>query len=451
MKISGYVVGVMACLSLGSFARGAVTLIPEQAAQAPRTSLPSVGQGAAAAGGDAATAARAFDGSAYTSWATAITAGETGWLEYRFDEDIRWVLTGYSVSSGTAGDAADPREWDLLGSNDGVDWTKLDTKKRQIFIGRRKTNTYRLWMSEAYNRYRLVFAPTGDGTPLEVSEVGFTVKALAQPPDNVVVENERGCTMLSWPAVDTATGYSIRRAGDLRGPYVLLASGVQGTRYTDRGPFGDSETCYYTVSTDVGAPQGVMSAPAGVATPVAAPTHLKATLGSGVVLLEWTPSPKAVAYVVRRSLVREGPYTVIGSQITAPAYTDEGLSAGTAYHYVVCGVANGKEGVDTAPVSALFPPLTPTGLTAEPGKETVTLKWNAVGLATAYKILRASAADVPPEELATVTDGTTYVDKAVSLNKTCHYTVCAVNDCGTSGASEPVSATPLRPASWWRK
>jgi fibronectin type 3 domain-containing protein len=453
MKIPSYVVGVMACVLSGLPVSGAVTLTPEQVAQAPQTSLPAVGRGTAASSDEAAavTASRAFDGFLYTSWTTTIPAGGTGWLEYRFDEDIRWVLTGYSVSNGAAGEEADPREWELQGSNDGANWTKLDAKKRQVFISRRKTNTYRLERAEAYNRYRVVFAATGGATPLEVGELGFTVKALAQPPDKVVVESERGCTVVSWPAVETATGYSIRRAGELKGPYVLLASGVRETSYTDRGPFGDSETCYYTVSTDVAAPQGVMSVPIGVATPVAAPANLKATPGGGLVVLEWTPSPKAVAYVVRRSLVGEGPYTVIGSQITAPAYTDEGLSAGTAYHYVVCGVANGKEGVDSAPVSVRFPPLTPTGLAAEPGKEMVTLTWNAVALATSYKIMRASAADAPAQELAVVTEGTTYVDRAVNANKTGHYTVRAVNDCGTSGVSDPVSAAPLRPAVWWRR
>jgi fibronectin type 3 domain-containing protein len=453
MKIPSYVIGVMACALSSWPARGAVTLTREQAAQAPRTSLPAVGRGTATSSDEAveSTAGRAFDGSATTSWRTTIPAGGTGWLEYHFEEDIRWVPAGYSVSNGAMGEQSDPREWELQGSNDGVNWTQLDTKKRQVFISRRRANTYRLEIAEAYNRYRVVFAGTAGAAPLEVSEIGLTVKALAQPPDNVVVENERGSALVSWPAVETATGYSIRRAGEMKGPYVLLASGVQETSYVDRGPFGDSETCYYTVSTDVAGPQGVMSAPIGVATPVAAPSNLKATLGSGLVVLEWTPSPKAVAYVVRRALVREGPYTVIGSQITAPAYTDEGLSAGTAYHYVVCGVANGKEGVDSAPVSALFPPLRPTGLTAEPGKEMVTLTWNAVGLATSYKILRASAADAPAQELAVVTDGTTYVDKAVNANKTNHYTVCAVNDCGTSGASDPVSAAPLRPAVWWRR
>jgi hypothetical protein len=235
------------------------------------------------------------------------------------------------------------------------------------------------------------------------------------------------------------------------GEYALVASGVQGTHFEDKGPFVDSETSYYTVSAELASAQGAQSVPVSIPTPLAPPAGLKGKLGTGVVVLEWTPSPKAVAYVVRRSLKKEGPYTVIGSQITAPAYTDQGLSEGVGYHYVVCGVANGKEGVDSAPFSALFPPGAPTGLAAEAGKETVALKWNAVALAKGYKILRAISAEGPKEEVGAVSGEMTTFTDAAKFGKTYFYTVVAVNDCGTSAESAAVAASPLRPATWWRK
>lgn len=454
MKISKRVLGLAVCLCAvgGPVARGGVLLDAAQAAQAPRTSLP-VGRGVASASDEkaGAQAGRAFDGSAYTNWQMLIPGGTSGWLEYRFDEDVRWLLTDYAVTSGSTNENRDPREWELQGSLDGSNWVKLETRKNQIFIGRRRANSFRLRMTEAYNRYRLIFASNGAETPVEIAEVNFTVKALAQPPDEVAAEMERGSAVVSWKPAESATGYTVRRASDPRGPYVILASGVQTPRYTDRGPFDDCEISYYTVSTDVNSVQGVMSEPASIATPAAAPTHLQAKTDVGRVVLEWTPSPKAAAYVVRRSLVKEGPYTVIGSLITAPAFTDEGLTAGTAYYYVVCGVANGKEGVDTAPASALFPPAVPTGLTAEPGKEVIALKWNTVALTKTYKIMRATSADGPWEALATVADDTAFTDKTVNVNKTYYYAVSAVNECGASAESAVVSASPLRPAAWWRR
>ena len=453
MKLSRCVFGVITCFAAGFVpaARAGITIDAAQAALTPRACVPvKWGVAGDGTGESAGQAARAFDGLLNTSWQTTVPGGETGRLEFHFADDVRWLLTGYSIASGTAGEDRDPREWELQGSNDGLDWVKLDARNRQIFIGRRKANSYKVRLSEAYSRYRFVFAPSAAESRLEVSEVGFTVKALTLPPEEVSAETERGCAILQWSAVESAAGYTVRRASDSQGPYVILASGVQGTRYTDRGPFGEGELSYYTVSTDAPAVQGLASAAASALTPVAAPTNLKAKTGTGLVVLEWTPSPKAAAYVVRRSLAREGPYTVVGSLITAPAYKDEGLSAGTAYHYVVCGVANGKEGIDTAPVSALFPPSAPTGLTAEPGRQMITLKWNAVALAKAYKVMRAALEDGLVEELATVTDGTAFVDKSVNSKKTYRYTVAAVNDCGSGVASDPVSASSIRSAAWWR-
>lgn len=453
MKLSRCVFGVLTCLTAGFVpaVRAGITVDSTQAALTPGASLPvkwGVARDSREESGEQA--ARAFDGMLNTSWQATVPGGESGRLEFHFTDDVRWLITGYSIASGTMGEARDPREWELQGSNDGTEWVKLDAKTRQIFIGRRRANSYKVRPTEAYNRYRLTFAASTEGTRLEVAEVGFVVKALALPPEQVSAEMERGCTMLQWSAVEPAAGYTVRRAGNPKGPYTILASGVRDTRYTDRGPFDDGELSYYTVSTDAPTVQGLASAPTSVLTPVAAPTNVKLKTGANAVMLEWTPSPKAAAYVVRRSLSREGPYAVVGSSITAPAYRDEGLSAGTAYHYVVCGVANGKEGVETTPVSALFPPSVPTGLAAEPGKQMVTLKWNAVSLATAYKIMRAVAEEGSVEELATVMDGTTFVDKTVSAKKIYRYTVAAVNDCGTGAASEPVSASSIRSLVWWK-
>lgn len=454
MKIQACVFSVLTLLWFGpaESAQAAIKLADEQAILLGGASLPpGRGVASAAQGSSPDSAARAFDELSYTSWIGNVSEGESCWLEYRFDDDISWLVTEYTVCNGSMGAVRDPREWELQGSRDGVTWVTLDSKKQQVFAGRRWPKTYRLRPNEAYNRYRLSF-PSGDANgQIELAEVGFTVKAPVLPPTEISAEAERGCTLLNWLPVESATGYTVRRSVDRGGSYVLVASGVKGTRYTDKGPFEDTDTSYYTVSSEMAAVQGAVSAPVSVSTPVAAPADLRAKLGNGLVVLEWTPSPKAAAYVVRRSLRRDGPYTAIGSLITAPAYTDEGLSAGTAYYYVVCGVAHGKEGVDTAPVSALFPPGAPTGLVAEPGKELVNLKWNAVALATGYKIMRATSADAAREEVAVVADNTAFTDKAVNFNKTYYYTVSAINDCGLSMESAVVSTSPIRPASWWRR
>lgn len=436
-------------------ARAGVTLEAAQAAIAPRTSLP-VGKGTAFAGNEeaSASAARAFDGSPATSWTAEVPSGKTEWLEYRFDDGVRWQIAEYSVTNGRGTGANDPQNWTLLGSNDGAEWRALDTRRDEIFTGKGKTRTCRPAASSgAYNRYRIEFGfkDAGDRR-VEVAEIGLTVKALLPPPEQVTAEPERGQVLLAWTPVDSATGYTVRRSLGLRGPYAVRATGVRGASFADTGPFENGEVSYYTVSSDAeGGPQGVMSSPAGSPTPAAAPADVKIITGDGQVTLEWSPSPRAVAYTVRRALAKDGPYTVIGSQLTAPGFTDKGLGAGTAYHYTVCGVANGKEGVDSEPVTARFPPVRPTGLVTEAGKEMVTLKWNAVPLAKAYRVTRSDSSGGDPREVAVVAGDTVWTDKETAANTTYRYAVAAENDCGIGAASEPAEGKALRPAAWWRR
>ena len=431
--------------------QAAIKVHDDQAIALGGASLPP-GRGVASASGQPTelSPARAFDGFTYTSWIGDAVDAEPFSLEYRFSDGVCWVVTDYTLVNGAVDANRDPKTWELQGSIDGTTWVALDSRKQEVFGGRRSTRYFRVRSRQAYNRYRLVFPADAASPRVEIGEVGLVVKAHVLPPTEVSVHGERGAIAVNWQPVESATGYTVRRATERLGEYALVASGVQGTHYEDKGPFVEGELCYYTVSAELASAQGVQSVPVSTPTPVIAPAGVTAKLGAGLVVLEWTPSPRAVAYVVRRSLNKEGPYAVIGSQITAPAYTDKGLSEGTGYYYVVCGVANGKEGVDSAPVSALFPPAAPSALTAEAGKETVVLKWNAVALAKSYKVLRASPVDGPKEEVGVTTGETTFTD-AAKFGKTYHYTVVAVNDCGASVESASVASTPLRPSTWWRK
>lgn len=442
---------MMLGLGTAEVVQGAVKLDAEHAVVLGGASLPP-GRGVVSASESsvADTPRRAFDGVNHTQWQARVAEGETAWIEYRFDDEMCWLLTEYVLTNGYAGGSRDPMEWELQGSVDGESWTTIDSKKRQYFAGRQSPKSIRVRPREAFNRFRFTFAGTSGGL-IELVEVGLVVKAEILPPSGVVAEAERGGMLVRWQPVDKATGYSIRRAEKREGPYTPVASGVQDTRFMDSGPFGGSELTYYTVSAELSGRRGPPSAPASAATPAGTPADLRVKSGNGVAVLEWTPAPRAVAYVVKRSLVREGPYAPIASLVTSPAYTDEGLSAGTAYHYVVCGVANGKEGAETTPVSALFPPNAPSGLTAESVKDSVVLKWNAVALAKSYKVLRATSADEPKQEVAVVTEGTTYTDADLDFRKVYHYTVTAVNDCGASAEPTAVSASPIRPPSWWRR
>ena len=64
------------------------------------------------------------------------------------------------------------------------------------------------------------------------------------------------------------------------------------------------------------------------------PTGLGATAGNTQVALAWTAASGVTTYNVKRATVNGGPYTTIAN-VSGASYTDNGLTNGTTYYYVV--------------------------------------------------------------------------------------------------------------------
>lgn len=98
----------------------------------------------------------------------------------------------------------------------------------------------------------------------------------------------------------------------------------------------------------------------------AAPTGLSATAASSSQInLTWSASSGATSYNVKRSSVSGGPYTTVASGITSTNHGDAGLSASTAYYYVVSAANANGESADSTQASATSqtsPPQPPVGL-----------------------------------------------------------------------------------------
>lgn len=90
----------------------------------------------------------------------------------------------------------------------------------------------------------------------------------------------------------------------------------------------------------------------------AAPTKLSAVANNGQVTLSWISSANAASYNILRSTISGSGYTTIASNVTAGTYTDNGLTNGVTYYYVVSAVnANGatpSSEVNATPALILF-------------------------------------------------------------------------------------------------
>ena len=88
--------------------------------------------------------------------------------------------------------------------------------------------------------------------------------------------------------------------------------------------------------------------------------------------------------------------------------------------------------------------MPPTGFTATPGNQQVTLSWTAVSGATGYKVKRWNGS-VYADFQSNTTSGTTVSDTSVTNGTTYSYVVNAITATAVSPDSGQVSATPVAP------
>ncbi len=133
-------------------------------------------------------------------------------------------------------------------------------------------------------------------------------------------------------------------------------NGVPTFRYHRFWSQVDMATAYAEFARLIGNEQPTPTAPS-------APSGVTATAGDGQIALAWNAVSNADSYTVKRAAAANGPYTVIASGLTAPAYTDTGLTNGTTYYYTVTAVNAIGESPASATVSAVpsavvVPPVT---------------------------------------------------------------------------------------------
>ena len=178
------------------------------------------------------------------------------------------------------------------------------------------------------------------------------------------------------------------------------------------------------------------------------PAGLTATAGDSTVGLAWTASSGATGYNVKRATTAGGPYTTLASPASA-AYTDNSVTNGTAYYYVVSSLNPAGESGNSAEAAATpkgptVPPPVPTNLMATPGDTTVALAWTASTGATSYHVKRSTTSGGPYTQIGAPT-GAFFNDTGLTDGTTYYYVVSAVNAFGESANSGQVSAIPAVP------
>lgn len=275
-------------------------------------------------------------------------------------------------------------------------------------------------------------------------------------PTGVTASGGTKQTTLSWPAVSGATSYNL---------YWSTTSGVtiaNGTKISDvsspavQTGLSDNTTYFYIVTAQNSAGESAASVQVSATTlgttpattPPAAPTGVSAAGGDSQITLSWPAVTGASSYNLYWSTT-SGVTTSSGTRIAGVSspYVHTGLSAGTAYFYVLTAVNSAGESSASLEASATTNaptaiPAAPTGVSASGGAKQVTLSWPAVSGATSYNVYWSTTADVTPATGTKVAGATSpFVQTGLADATAYFYVVTAVNSLGESAASAQVTAT----------
>jgi autotransporter-associated beta strand protein len=277
-------------------------------------------------------------------------------------------------------------------------------------------------------------ATTANVTPVPTAPTAAPTAVTAAPGAEEVT--------LTWAPVTGAVGYVIEVATSPGGPFSVIAS-VPSLTYTDSG-LDDNTAYYYEVEAVNSAGSGAISSVASATTALPPPGTLTAAPGNTQITLSWTPVAGATSYSVQRGSVTGGPYTVIGVS-DGSSYTDDGLTNGTPYYYVVATTNANGTGVTSVEATATpitTVPVAPANLTATPGNEQVILNWTASVGATSYIVREATNSGGPYTTLDAAVTGATYTNTGLANGTTYYYVVAPTDSGGTGANSNEASATP---------
>lgn len=93
------------------------------------------------------------------------------WLQYNLTEPVS--INSYSIQrrNDTTGDA--PKAWTLQASNDGINWTIIDTRSNEINWSQAEARIYDVTNKSSWLHYRVVFTESNNVSYLSVGELSF--------------------------------------------------------------------------------------------------------------------------------------------------------------------------------------------------------------------------------------------------------------------------------------
>jgi fibronectin type 3 domain-containing protein len=325
----------------------------------------------AGSGGTTEGSDKAVDGNVSTKWYSGGNTSSSGWLQVDLGAGNAQIVARYDFTSANDVPGRDPKDWQVLGSNDAVNWTTLDTRTGETFATRFLTRQYAISNSAAYRYYKLIILSNFSGSAVEgiqLSEWALISQGAAQPspsdmtppaaPTGFTATAGDHAVTLDWAdnTEPDVARYTVYRSTTGGGPYSAIVTGVTFSSYSDTTVINGTTYHYVVTATDTSLNQSANSAQVSgtpqLPPPPDAPTGLAATaVSSSRIDLTWNAVNGASSYTVKRSTASGGPYATLAANLTTTTCSDTSFSPGTAYYYIVVGVNSAGEGTISSEAS----------------------------------------------------------------------------------------------------
>ncbi len=406
--------------------------------------------------------ARAIDGLVYQSFRTPANAVNVKFSWGNWSLAIVNSGNGNSTISGTlaqimygtSGNDANYTNGALLSNTGGQTAnTTVNTTagSRTLRLNTNTTYYAKIYAYASMQRKKYTMSVDKLSVNFSPSNLRAEVNTIANVINDSRVMPATGVT-LSWAASTgnaTLKQYNIYRSTTSGSGYTLVGT-TTGTTYNDIPTVGGN--LYYVVTdvdTDnVESPYSI-EASAYYLPPVTNLTGSVLTDGWVRVSLTWTqPSNYTGSAKVYRSETQGGPYTFMnwGGGTAANPYTEQGLTEGRAYYYIVTYPdytinAHAPISNELKLVYILPPTNFKAGIGVNPTNDSTeaTLSWDRKNLAglQGYKIYRSTTENGTYSLVATIPNGTTsYTDPNLTAGTTYYYRLTCYTAAGESGYTQ---------------
>jgi len=191
----------------------------------PSTLADVTGTGQGTASGPAGVdATKLFDDSSKTQVTFADGTAQIGWTFKGKQKP-----TFYTITSGA--NPGDPTAWVVQGSNNGQDWTTVDTRSAQTFEWRTETRPFQIASPGSYQQYRIQVTASSAAT-LNLAEVEFLAGADQATGQPISVDPVATLTGAATIAINTQIGSFNGGIGKKASDYTATVNWGDGTTPT---------------------------------------------------------------------------------------------------------------------------------------------------------------------------------------------------------------------------